>query len=418
MTSRTSGAADGVRAPRDRRRPGSQSALRRQNRSRILDALAEAGPLTQAELSRRTGLAAATVSNIARELLDEGLVGAETVTSSGRRATALRIRATGAVVAGIDFGRRHARVVVASPGYEVLAERAIELPLGYDALEGVAVVRNLLDELLASVQLDRCALVGAGLGLPGPIDRRSHTVVKGTILPEWLGVTRDDLEAALGTRVLLDNDANLGALAHATWGDRVDADSLVFVKIGSGIGAGLVLDGRLHHGHIGVTGEIGHTSIDDDGAVCHCGNRGCLETVASTTRMLELLSRSVPPITSTADIVASALSGDPGTLRVLDDAGDAVGASLGTVCNLMNPAVLVIGGPLAEVGELLLAPIRRSLGRHSVPVVAESTEVVVSSLGDRAEALGAASLALHAFRPALTRVGGAAAPVASTPRAS
>ena len=406
MTTTSSGAVDDVRAPGGRRRPGSQSALRGQNRRRIVDTLATSGPLSQAELSRRTGLSAATVSNLVRLLVDDGAVVAEQGMSSGRRATSVRLCDDGSVVAGFDFGRRHARVVLVSPGYRVLGERAIELPLGYPALEGVDAASRALDDLLDERGLGRAAVLGAGLGLPGPIDRRSHTVVLGAILPEWIGVTAGELEDHLGMSILLDNDANLGALAQVTWGEHADADSLVFVKIGSGIGSGLILGGRPHYGHIGVTGEIGHTTIDENGDVCQCGNRGCLETVASTTRMLELLSRSSPAIASTADIVASALAGDPGTLRVLDDAGGAIGSALGTVANLVNPSVIVIGGPLVELGDLLVTPIRRSLGRHSVPSIAESTEITISSLGDRAEALGAASLALRAFHTSAPPGGG------------
>lgn len=384
-----------------RGRPGSQSALRGLNRQRIVDALTEGGAFTQAELSRRTGLSAATVSNIVRTLLEEGAVTASGTTSSGRRATSIRLAADGSVVAGFDFGRRHARVVVASPAYEVLTERIIELPRGYPALEGVTAAREVLDQLTRRAGIDRGRILGAGLGMPGPIDRRTGMVVQGTILPEWIGVARDDLESTLGLPVLFDNDANLGALAEITWGAHTAARNLMFVKIGTGIGSGLILDGRPYYGNIGVTGEIGHITIDEQGAVCQCGNRGCLETVASTTVMLELLYRASPGEHGTADMVRRALDGDPGTLRVLDDAGAAVGAALGSTANVVNPEVILVGGPLTALGDLLIEPIVRAFGRHAIPRVAESTRIEVSSLGDRAEALGAASLALREFQPAV-----------------
>ncbi|MBI5159968.1 MAG: ROK family transcriptional regulator [Micrococcales bacterium] len=389
---RASGLRDG--------RPGSQSALRGLNRQRIVDALTEGGAFTQAELSRRTGLSAATVSNIVRLLLDEGAVTAKETTSSGRRASRIRLAADGSVVVGFDFGRRHARIVVASPSYEVLAERVIELPRGYPALEGVTAAREVLEQLMKRAGIDRARALGAGLGMPGPIDRRTGMVVQGTILPEWIGVARDDLERTLGLPVLFDNDANLGALAEITWGAHTAARDLMFVKIGTGIGSGLILDGRPYYGNIGVTGEIGHTTTDEQGAVCQCGNRGCLETVASTTVMLELLYHRSPGEHGTADIVRRALDGDPGTLRVLEDAGAAVGAALGNTANIINPEVILVGGPLTAIGDALLEPIVRAFGRHAVPRVSESTRIEISSLGDRAEALGAASLALRHFQPA------------------
>jgi predicted NBD/HSP70 family sugar kinase len=384
-----------------RGRPGSQSALRGLNRQRIVDALIEAGPSTQADLARRTGLSAATVSNIVKLLLEDGTVAADAVTVSGRRATSIRLRENGSVVVGIDFGRRHARIVVVTPGYEVVAERAIELPRGYPALEGVLAVRDVLDRLMSEAGIARSAVLGVGLGMPGPIDRRTGTVVQGTILPEWIGVGRDDLESVLELPVLFDNDANLGALAEVTWGAHTAVQHLMFVKIGSGIGSGLILDGRPYRGNIGVTGEIGHITVDEQGAVCQCGNRGCLETVASTNVMLELLYQRAPGEHGTHDIVRRALEGDPGTLRVLEDAGAAIGAALGNVANLINPEVILVGGPLADVGDAIVQPIARSFGRHAVPRVAESTTIAVSSLGARAEALGAASLALREFAGAL-----------------
>jgi len=193
--------------------------------------------------------------------------------------------------------------------------------------------------------------------------------------------------------VVFDNDANLGALAEVTWGPHSEIDNLVFVKVGSGIGAGLILNGRPFYGGLGITGEIGHDTITDNGVVCHCGNRGCLETVASTSVMLDLLARA--GVTRVGQIVSRARAGDSATLRVLDDAGLAVGRALASVANLINPEVIVIGGPLAELGDLFLGSIERGLMRHAVPSVGESTRLVMSSLGERAEALGAAALVLQ-----------------------
>lgn len=377
------------------RNPGSQSALRELNQQRIIDALRVAGPSTQAEIARHTGLSTATVSNIVKAMAEAGIVAIETVTSSGRRASSVQLCDTGAVAVGIDFGRRHFRIVVATVGHSVLAEEFVELPVGYRAEEGIDRAAALLGELLERHGIRAAAVVGVGVGIPGPIDRRSGTVVQGAILPEWVGIELGDLEDRLHFPVLFDNDANLGALAEVTWGPHNGVEDLVFVKIGSGIGSGLILGGKPYYGSFGVTGEIGHETITDHGAICHCGNRGCLETVASTSVMMELLSRPGGERVTTADIVSNALGGDSATLRVLDDAGAAIGRALAGVANLINPAVIVVGGPLAELGDILLAPIARGLVRHAVPVVGQSTALAMSSLGARAEALGAVSLALQ-----------------------
>ncbi|WP_043444136.1 ROK family transcriptional regulator [Arthrobacter sp. L77] len=385
-------------------KPGSQSALRERNQHRVIAALMSGGPRTQAELARQTGLSTATVSNIVKSMAVTGIVSTVPTTSSGRRALSVVLNDNGQVAAGIDIGRRHLRVVLASPNYRVLQEASVPLPLGHSAQDGLAAAAGLLDTLLEDGGISRGALLGAGIGIPGPIDRRSGTVVQGAILPEWVGINiHETFSERLGVPVLIDNDANLGALAQVTWGPHSAVDNLMFIKVGSGIGSGLVLNGALFYGNVGITGELGHTTINEHGLICRCGNRGCLETVASTSTMIELLSRGGSEPVDTRRIIDRALTGDTATLRVIDDAGVAIGRALAHMANLINPETIVVGGPLTDLGEILLGPIRRGLSRHAVPIIGETTAVCMSSLGDRAEALGGAAvvLAQSGLSPAL-----------------
>jgi predicted NBD/HSP70 family sugar kinase len=378
------------------RNPGSQTALRQSNQQRIISSLVSGGPSTQAEISRNTGLSNATVSNIVKALAERGIVSTAPTTSSGRRALSVSLSGeNGAVAVGIDFGRRHVRIVLSGLDYQVIASESVSLPLGHSARVALEAAAALLDEVLESNRVSPTLVLGIGVGIPGPIDRRTQTVIEGAILPEWVGITHSAIEARLNFPVYIDNDANLGALAEVTWGPHNGTDNLVFVKIGSGIGAGLILGGLPFGGNMGVTGEIGHTPVHDHGLLCRCGNRGCLETVASTTVMLELLGRTSPTTIATSDIVRAALAGDHATLRIIDDAGLAVGRSVASIVNLVNPETVVIGGPLAGLGELLLDPIRRGLAVYAVPMLSENTELVMSSLGEEAEALGAVALVLR-----------------------
>ncbi|WP_434991945.1 ROK family transcriptional regulator [Arthrobacter sp. Ld5] len=376
-------------------KPGSQSALRERNQQRVIGALMSGGPRTQAELARQTGLSTATVSNIVKSMATTGIVSTVPTTSSGRRALSVVLNDTGQVAAGIDIGRRHLRVVLAGPNYKVLQEAAVPLPLGHSAQDGLTAASDLLDTLLENGGISRGALLGAGIGIPGPIDRRTGTVVQGAILPEWVGINiHETFGERLGVPVFIDNDANLGALAQVTWGPHSAVDNLMFIKVGSGIGSGLVLNGALFYGHVGITGELGHTTINEHGLVCRCGNRGCLETVASTSTMIELLGRGGSGPVDTRRIIDRALTGDTATLRVIDDAGVAIGRALAHMANLINPETIVVGGPLTDLGEILLGPVRRGLARHAVPIIGETTTVCMSSLGDRAEALGGAAVVL------------------------
>ncbi|KQO01770.1 MULTISPECIES: ROK family transcriptional regulator [unclassified Arthrobacter] len=385
-------------------KPGSQSALREQNQQRVIAALMSGGPQTQAELSRQTGLSTATVSNIVKVMAATGIVSTAPTTSSGRRALSVILNDNGQVAAGIDIGRRHLRVVLASPNYRVLQEASVALPLGHSAVDGLTAASDLLDSLLENGGIRRRALLGAGIGIPGPIDRRTGTVVQGAILPEWVGINiHETFSERLRVPVFIDNDANLGALAQVTWGPHSAVDNLMFMKVGSGIGAGLVLNGSLYYGNVGVTGELGHTTINEQGVICRCGNRGCLETVASTSTMIELLGRGSNETVDTQRIIDWVLAGDTAALRVIDDAGVAIGRALAHMANLINPETIVIGGPLTGLGEILLEPVRRGLARHAVPIIGDTTNVCMSSLGDRAEALGAAAvvLAQQGLAPAL-----------------
>ncbi|TFD93367.1 ROK family transcriptional regulator [Cryobacterium lactosi] len=380
---------------RQRSNPGSQSALRLSNQQRILSTVS-GGPTTQAEIARATGLSTATVSNIVKVLVDLGLVATSPTTSSGRRAQLVSLSSTdGAVSVGIDFGRRHVRIIVATLDYRVIAEKEIEIPAGYTAAEALDIAANLLTSTLNHARVSRTSVLGVGVGVPGPIDRRTGTVVDGAILPEWVGVTVGMVEEIFELPVYLENDANLGALAEVTWGSHAGTPTVVFVKVGTGIGAGLILNGVPYAGNIGLTGEIGHTPIYEHGLLCRCGNRGCLETVASTTIMIELLSRTLDRPVRTKEIVRLALEGDERAIRVVEEAGLAVGRSIAAITNLINPHTIIVGGPLTGLGEMLLGPIRSALQRYAVPMIMETTDLVMSSLGERAEALGGAALVLQ-----------------------
>jgi predicted NBD/HSP70 family sugar kinase len=191
---------------------------------------------------------------------------------------------------------------------------------------------------------------------------------------------------------VVDNDANLGALAEAAFGAGRDAGDLIYLKVSSGIGAGLILNGRLYRGSSGLAGELGHVLVDPDGLVCRCGNRGCLETLAGSGALVELLRRSHGQDFTVATMLAAARDGDVGCRRVIADAGRAIGRAVATLLNVLNPELLVIGGDLAAAGDLLLDGIRESVGRAALPEAARTAEIVAGVLRERAQVLGALAL--------------------------
>jgi predicted NBD/HSP70 family sugar kinase len=189
--------------------------------------------------------------------------------------------------------------------------------------------------------------------------------------------------------VHVDNDANLGALAELVLGAGRNASELVYLMLSTGIGGGLILDGRLYRGASGTAGELGHVVLDEHGPICRCGNRGCLETFASVPALLDMLRRSHGDELTGQDLLRRAREGDLGCRRALADAGRAAGRALANVCNQFNPQRIVVGGELASAGDLLLDPLREAVERYALPAASAGVDIVVAELGDRAQLLGA-----------------------------
>ncbi|WP_101255381.1 ROK family transcriptional regulator [Streptomyces barkulensis] len=375
--------------------PGSQSSLHRANLERVVRAVRIAGSLTQAEIARTTGLSAATVSNIVRELKDNGTVEVTPTSAGGRRARSVSLSGDAGIVVGVDFGHSHLRVAVGNLAHQVLAEESEPIDVDASASQGFDRAERLVERLIEVTGFRREKVIGMGLGVPGPIDVETGVLGSSTILPGWAGTNpREELASRLGVEVHVDNDANLGALGELVWGSGRGARDLAYIKVASGVGAGLVIDGRIYRGPGGTAGEIGHITLDESGPVCRCGNRGCLETFTAARYVLPLLHSSHGPDLTMPEMVRLARSGDPGCRRVVADVGRHVGSGVANLCNLLNPSRVVLGGDLAEAGELVLGPIRDSVSRYAIPSAARQLTVVPGALGGRAEVLGALALVL------------------------
>ena len=366
--------------------------LRENNRRAITSLLAGDGPMSRADLVRGTGLSRTTVSSLVGELIAAGHVvetdrGRPHKGGSGRPPLLVALATPGGGVAGVDIGHRHVRVAVADRRGAVLAEETEAMDVDEDgraALDRAArMVRS-----LAGRELD-----AVGMCVPAPLDRRSARVRTG-ILPGWPEISpAEELHRRLQVPVYADNDANLGALAEHTHGAARGVADVVYVKVASGLGAGILLGGRLHRGATGIAGELGHVQVGEDGQVCRCGNRGCLETLVAAPRLLAVLQPAYDEPLTVERVLVLEAEGDAGVRRVLSDAGRAVGRALADLCNNLNPALVVVGGSLGPATSLLEA-VRASVDRYAQPDTAAAVRVVSGSLGDRAEVLGAVALAI------------------------
>lgn len=373
--------------------PGSQSALREANRAAVLSAVKRAGGLTQVELIGATGLSAATVSTIVKELTAMEMVEVRSTIRSGRRAQLVTFAHPHGLVIGVQIGHRHLRVAVADGAHDVLAEQTLPLPYEHRADTSLDRVALLSVELLQQIGSDLEEVRGLGVGLPAPVDVHTGSVTVRGILRGWDGVAvAHVLGKRLARPVFVDNDANLGALAESTVGAARDVMDSLYIRASHGTGAGIVLGGRVFRGAAGTAGEIGHVQVDASGSICACGSRGCLDVVVGGQALVEPLRPMYGSLTL-RDVVTRAQQDDPGCRQILTDAGAVIGGVVASLATALNPQRIVVGGELAQAGEVLLGPIREAVRRRSVANVPASLDVVPAALGERAELVGAITLA-------------------------
>jgi predicted NBD/HSP70 family sugar kinase len=385
------------RMPRD---PTSLS-LRQMNRLRVIEMLYRQPGSSRTDLARWTGLSRATVSTLVEELGDAGVVeeregpNGEGPRPTGRPPVLLSLVPGAAFAVGLDFGHQHIRVAICDLSGEVVAEDWSPAEVDHAPSESLDLAHELVGASLRGAGIATDRLLGVGMGLAAPIYRATGEIAADGILPGWHGIRpAAEMRARLGVPVELENDANVGALGEKVFGAARGIDDLVYVRVSAGIGAGLILGGRPYRGFRGVAGEIGHVLADPAGAICRCGNRGCLETIASPVAVAALLERSTGTPVPVARVLELVAAGDRGARRAVADAGEAIGRALSMLVNVLNPELVVVGGDLAPAGSVLLDPIRAAIERHGVAPAASAVRVTAGTLGDRAEVLGAAGLIL------------------------
>lgn len=378
--------------------PGSQTSLREANRARVVSAVQQHGSLTQVELAGITGLSRASVSNIVTELAELGVLDTSPSIRSGRRARLVTIARTVGLVGGIDVGSRTMRVALSDASLQIVATEVLPLASDHRADLSLQRAAMLVGEMVESVGGSGDELLAIGVGVPAPVDVAHGRVSSTGLLRGWDGAAvTDQLSAALHVPVAVDNNSNLGALAEARFGAAVGCDPVAYVRLSGTVGAGLVLNGQVLHGRRGTAGELGHVVIDPHGAVCRCGNRGCLETVVGAAGLLHMLRASHGNVTL-EDVIARALQGDVGCQRAIADTGRTLGAAIANLCNLFDPEMVVIGGRLAEAGEILLEPLRGAVDQHTLRSTLGSPAVVAAEFGAEAELRGALAAALDRAR--------------------
>ena len=369
------------------------------------------GNRARVDLARELGLSRSAISSMVTELMDARLVtevGQRGGGQVGRRATLLALNARAVYLLAVDLGASQMRVDLLDLHCTTVASRT----QAHDILLGPAVTYARLTELAKQVLLEagvpREQVAGVGAGVPGPVDYATGLVVQPPNMPGWDGENvMAGMAAALGLPTRVDNDANLGALAEARFGAHRGEPDLIYIKAAHGIGAGVLLGGRLHRGVRGGAGEIGHISINESGPVGRSGNPGSLESYAAAQVLIDTaearraagVPTGLPQPLTLADLIAGAGT-DPLARALWAEAGHHLGVAISTALNLFNPSSVIIGGRLSRACEPFLQAIRGTALARTMEINAERARIDLSTLGTDAGVLGAGAMLLdHLFTP-------------------
>ena len=359
---------------------------------------------TRAGLVAVTGLARSTVAHRIDALISEGLLyeAGELASSGGRPPTMLAVNPRAGVVLVADLGATHSRLALMDLEASVLAELAEELDIALGPQRVVGWMLDRFDELLAAAGRSANDVRAVGIGVPGPVEFAAGRTVAPPIMPGWEGVDIPELVAErFAVPVLVDNDVNIMALGEY-WSDwRGVHEDLLFVKVGTGIGSGIVVDGRIHHGAQGTAGDIGHIRLAGHyGVVCRCGNHGCAEAVAGGAALARQLTELGHPAANSRDVVRLVKAGNPTAVGLVREAGRLLGELLAGIVNFFNPPLIIIGGDVALANEQLLAGVREVVYQRSTTLATRDLAIRPSRLEDRAGITGAAVMAIeHVLAP-------------------
>ncbi|MBK9927650.1 MAG: ROK family transcriptional regulator [Anaerolineales bacterium] len=381
------------------------------NKHAALDLIRFSGVgLSRTELADKMGLTKAAVSLIVKELMDSKVVQETESRSapSGRPPIVLEVNPHRGLVGAIDMGATHLSIAVAGFNGRIHEETNYPFNIKNGPEACLAQADENLRSMLTNLEMKVSDLLAVGVGVPGPVITDAGMVIAPPIMPGWDRFPiRTVLEKKWGCPVTLNNDAELGALGEWAYGAGRGEKNIAYIKVGSGVGAGIIINQQIYGGTTGAAGEIGHLTIDENGPLCNCGNHGCLEAFAggyAIARQGQLLAKSgkrtllseTPLDSITASEVAEAARrGDLHAQEILRRAGTAIGVAIAGLINLLNPGVVIIGGGVAQVGDIITAPIREAVRERAMHASEQSVRITTGMLGRRSLLIGATVQAIN-----------------------
>jgi predicted NBD/HSP70 family sugar kinase len=365
----------------------------------LLSMIANGSAVTRAELARETGRARSTVSDRVQKLIDQRILVEKEKGSGeaarGRPAVRLELAREAGVLLTADLGVTRARLAVTDLGGVELDHREEHIAIGDGPEPILARVDREFRAMLAGLGLNPADVLAAACGVPGPVDYAAGAVVRPPVMPGWEGFKISSFfENQYKVPVQVDNDVNLMAIGEHL--ERRDVEHMLFVKIGTGIGCGVISSGRPHRGANGAAGDIGHILVPGSDAPCACGHVGCLEATAGGGALAEALRRAGKEVSDAHDVARLAIAGDGEARRAIQVAAEQIGGVLAAIVNFHNPSLILIGGALTGFGETLVAGIRGGIYRRALALGTRSLRVELSTRSEIVGTIGAAYLARQA----------------------
>ena len=389
--------------------------MRARNSSLVLKLMWRSREISRADIARQTGLSRSTVSAIVNDLMETGLLELRGAGSSrgGRKPILIGFEDDAYHLVGVDVGATHIGVAITDLRGQVKAWEHTAWEVREDPVGALEMMAGLIEQRLDALDTDASRVVGIGVGLPSPIEAERPNQMSPLIHPKWAGIDiAQELQRTFALPVLVENDANLGALAERWWGAGRGGGDLAYIKIATGVGAGYIINDAIYRGAGGFAGEIGHTTIsardtlsardaDDLKGLRPATLNDLVGGPALVQRAIDLRDEhptsllAHKPVTIQA-VIDATLAGDPIGRRIMDEAGTYLGIAVANLLNLLNPSMVVLGGALSRAGDMLLHPLRQAIRERTLWASIAGSKLVVSDLGERAIAVGAATSVLQA----------------------
>jgi predicted NBD/HSP70 family sugar kinase len=386
---------------------GDQNLVKQINKSIVFTYIGNNGPVSRAQISKETGLNKATVSTMVSELINDSFVyeiGAGQ-SSGGRKPVLLYFNNLAGYSIGIDLGVNYLLAVLTDLSGNIIDE--INRPLKETEFDYVMnEIFSIIEALIAKVPESPYGIVGIGIGVPGMIDKEENVLFAPNL--KWDQVDmKQMIEKKFNIPTKIENEANAGCYGEQLYGAGKNIANLIYLSIGIGIGGGIIINNTLYTGSSGISGEMGHITIESNGKKCRCGNSGCWELYASESALLEesKAAGSFDGELSIETIINEARKGNRQVLHLLNNIGENIGIGLTNIINTFNPEMIIIGNRMAQLENWITNPINRMLSERLSTYHKNNTNIRFSSLGIYSSALGASSFSITKFLSELKLLG-------------